>query len=442
MVFKFCVADFKKINLKGINSFCKKYKANVQMSVKMDSKGIGIKIFDSNRNASICTYGVSEIEKEENVKVNKDDIVEKTFLKCDHSFYVEVKSADELRLVYLFAMYLASLGEMILINSATHQTYLYKDLKKVDCEKLEMWVGQYEISEKYNHDRFRYRKILSKVFAPTALFWILLISGSLVATVLFILMLFMFDVKNGLILGSPFMLVGIGVVGWITYNYCVYRIVGKKLSKVNFAYQYEIAQLHGDRTPKRPSGRVYSVKQIVINVLGFLILPTLILGSLLMIMGFIIGGIIVIGLPWILLIFIKKHVTDAKNEILEGDFYEWLDICSEVKLPKGIKAISIEVIDKGNKEWEVEMLGCLDFEFGTTKWTKYNVVELSKKRLKFKYNACWEDVESLLCEYLCKYLNYNRKGEFYSLFKGIAFGFNDGLIIAVYEKHLKEEERC
>ena len=45
----------------------------------------------------------------------------------------------------------------------------------------------------------------------------------------------------------------------------------------------------------------------------------------------------------------------------------------------------------------------------------------------------------MLSDFLCKYLNTNRKGEFYSRFEAIAFGFNDGIIIAVYGKELIEE---
>ena len=438
MIFKFCVANFKKINLKGISSFCKKYKSNVKMSVKMDSKGIGLKVFDEDRNASICAYGVEKIEKDMDFPVNEANIIECIFDKCDYQFYIESKSADELRLVYLLAMYFASDGEMMLVDTVTKQILTYKKLREFDLKKLERLVSLHEVGVKYYDDRFKWMKQLDQAFNPPILFWALLVISSIIATIILVFMIVVYDVQNGLILGSPFILIGLCVIGWVIHNLILYKRASKELKRINYEYQYEVAKLNDDRLPKRPSDKLRNVKQTIINVLGIGILPALAFGSFLMIIGYIFAGIIVLVLPWVLLILIKKFITDVKEGKLEEELFSWLDECGDIKCPKEVKAISIEVHDLGNFEWEVELLGCLDFEFGTTKWTKDNICSLGKK-FKFKYISRWEDIEFMLSDFLCKYLNTNRKGEFYSRFEAIAFGFNDGIIIAVYGKELIEE---
>lgn len=441
MKFKFCVANFKKIDLKGITSFCKMYKTNVKMSIKMDSKGINLKVYDENRNVSVCAYGVEEIEKDKDFPVNEKNIVESTFYKCDYQFYMDAKDGDELRLVYLFAMYLASLDKILFMNTVTRQILTYKMLSEFDSKKLEKMISQNDLASKYNEDRFRWVKQMEQAFAPPILFWVILIGSSLIATIILVLMLVVYDIQNALILGCPFIVIGLGVIGWVIWNLHLYKQASNNLKKINFKYQCDMAELNGSRQPKMPSGRVKNVKQTIINAIGVLILPALALGSFLMIIGYIFAGIIVLALPWCLLILIKKFITDVKDRKLEEEFFLWLDECGDLKAKKEIKAISVEVHDLGKGEWEVEMIGCLDFEYGTTNWTKDNVCSMGK-RFKFKYAARWEDIEILLSDYLGKYLNENRKVDFYSKFEGIAFGFNDGLIVAVYSKELVEEKGC
>ncbi len=237
MIFKFCVANFKKINLKGISTFCKKYKSNVKMSIKMDSKGIGLKVFDEDRNASICAYGVEKIEKDKALNVNDENIVERTFDKCDYQFYIETKSADELRLVYLLAMYFANDGEMLLVDTVTKNVLTYKMLREFDLKKVERLVSLHEVNVKYGDDRFKWLKQLNQSFDPPILFWVLLVSSSVIAAILLTLMIVVYDIQNGLVLGSPFIVIGLFVIGWVVVNLVSYKKASKELKRINFEYQ-------------------------------------------------------------------------------------------------------------------------------------------------------------------------------------------------------------
>ena len=157
MCFRFYIVDFKKINLKGITRFCNKYNCCVKMSVKMDSNGIGIKIYDENRKSSISIYDVRELTAEDKETVvgdlyDNEDLIENVYCQCDHELLIDANSSDEIRLVYLFAMYIASCTDLVLIDMSTQQMLIGRDLKKADKKMLERWAEQYDIKMKYMKD--------------------------------------------------------------------------------------------------------------------------------------------------------------------------------------------------------------------------------------------------------------------------------------------------
>ena len=129
-IFKYNVVDFKKISLKGITKFSEKFDSKINMSVKMDSNGIGIKVYDEDTKASICTYGVRELTKEEkdktmNGKYDENNDVDRIYMKCDYELTVKTNGADEFKLAYLLAMYISSCTEMVLLNFMTKEVILY-----------------------------------------------------------------------------------------------------------------------------------------------------------------------------------------------------------------------------------------------------------------------------------------------------------------------------
>ena len=156
-IFKYNVVDFKKINLKGITKFSEKFDAKINMSVKMAANGIGIKVYDEDTKASICTYGVKALTEEDKLKIVGDKHDEKSeadciYMKCDHELTVKINGADEYKLAYLLAMYISSCTEMVLLNYMTKDVITSVRLKQFDKKRINLLTEQFRLREKKGHE--------------------------------------------------------------------------------------------------------------------------------------------------------------------------------------------------------------------------------------------------------------------------------------------------
>ena len=182
--FKLDVVDFKKINLKSITKFCEKYNANVKMSVKMDSNGIGIKIYDEDRKTSICTYGVRNLTQQEKKEIvgdsyNENDEMDRIYMRADHELSLQAKNENELRLVYLFAMYISSYTDMLLLNFNSKEVISSTQLKEVNTKMLESWITQYSLRKKYVPELKKWSDVSTRTIKLSFWFWVVLIGCSI-----------------------------------------------------------------------------------------------------------------------------------------------------------------------------------------------------------------------------------------------------------------------
>lgn len=439
-VFRYSVVNFKKINLKGITKFCEKFNADVKMSVKMDSNGIGIKIFDENSKASICTYGVREITKEDKEKFisEENDDFDQIYADCDYDLSIKTENENEIKLAYLFGMYIASCTRMFLVNIETGEAITGEKLLEIDEKKLNRWIEQYKLRDKYIPEIAKWREISSKAFVLPWQFWVLLIFGAIIAAGLLVAMIEVAKVENGFILALPFIILGLLVALYFVRNAINSTKATKELRRLNYEYDKDLCELFGNRIPKKPSGKRKDTKQTIINLMGILILPTLIGGSIIMTFFSVILGFIIIAIPWVVLILIKFLITDVNENKLKADVFAWLDECVKAKVDKSIIALSFEIYEKGNNKWEVEVIGCTEFSLDNNMWTRNNICEINCPRGKFSYITSWEGMHYLMGYILDKYIDESENGEKLKKYKAIAVGFNDGKAELIYMKKEKE----
>ncbi|MBQ2909567.1 MAG: hypothetical protein IJE53_02045 [Bacilli bacterium] len=437
MRFRFYVVDFKKIDLKGITKFCNKYNCSVKMSVKMDSNGIGIKIYDEGRKCSVSIYDVRALDEEDKKMVigneyDNEDLIENVYIKCDHELSIDAESSDEIRLIYLFAMYIASCSDLVLLNLSTQQMLIGRDFKKMDKKVLEKWAKQYDIRMKYFFDIKKWSIIQARAFKVPTVLWIILILLAMIAFCIMMAMVFMYDITNPWLLGSPFIVIGAIVVLWVTYNFYSLQTSHKKLSNLYYEYESELCKLWDERMPKKPSGKIVGLKTKIVNILGILILPTLVGGSILLGLNYIVLGFVVILFPWVCLFLIKRYVTDVTEESLTQDIHRWLAECFRKKIPNEIIAANFDLHDLGERKWKIDFVWCDKFDDKNSMWTKNNACLEGRKTFEFEYDACWEEVQEIVIKAIKKYLIENDRAINIRLYKAMTVGFNDGAVFLIY----------
>lgn len=437
MCFRFYIVDFKKINLKGITRFCNKYNCCVKMSVKMDSNGIGIKIFDENRKCSITLYDVRELTAEDKETVvgdlyDNEDLIENVYCQCDHELLIDANSSDEIRLVYLFAMYIASCTDLVLIDMSTQQMLIGRDLKKADKKMLERWAEQYDIKMKYMKDIRKWSIVRYKAFKVPIVLWISLIMATIIGVCLTVYMMVVKDITNPWLLGSPFIAIGVLILLWTIYNFCNFQCAYKKLSFLYYECEKELCELWEERIPRKPSGEIVGLKTKIVNILGYLIIPTLIGGCVLLTYDYILLGFLVIGFPWICLLLIKRYITDVTEETIKNDIYRWLNECFRKKIPNEVMAANFDLYELDKREWKIDFVWCDKFDVKNSMWTRTNARIDGRKSMTIKYDVCWEEIQELVIKIIKDYLAENDKVINIRLFKAMTVGFNDGSVFLIY----------
>lgn len=446
MVLRYNVVNFKNLNLKGFTKFCSKYGYKAAMSVKMDSTGVGVKIYDKNKKIGISTSFAKDLSKvkkdlflEENCS-DEEILVYKIYAQCDYEFSICVKNSEEYNLAYIFAIYIAYNTDIILTNYDTKVIMITEELKNISEEELEKLVEQYKIRSKYIPEIDKLRKNSGKLFNYSKLFWIILIILSLVGTVLFILMLLVYNVDNNLILSLPFILIGILYCCIFIKDFCVSVKTQSKIKELVFKYEKEICLLYNDRIPKEPSKKKKNIKQVIINIMGILIVPGMIGGSILLAFNKFILGFISILLPWIVLVGIKMFITDIEEKKIKDKLYLWLDNYFKETLTEELVALNFDLSEEKNNNWSIEIVGCYDFSLDNSMWSKNAISDYRYEKFSFKMNCTWEDVQILLSNMILEYFSFEKKKRLLEKFKAISIGFNDGAIRVIYlNKNMDKE---
>lgn len=438
-IFKYNVVDFKKINLKGIAKFSEKFGSKINMSVKMDSNGIGIKVYDEDTKASICTYGVRELTKAEkekiiNGKYDENNDVDRIYMKCDYELTVKTNGADEFKLAYLLALFISSCTEMVLLNFMTRDAIPSVELKKYDKKKLNLIVEQFRLREKYGPEIKKLSEVCNKATVISGWTWAGLIGLSILAVAIFILMLEMIKVENSFLLSLPFVILGILICLYFIKRWKSYKKAHRKLIDLHYEYDKELCVLYDEREPKKPSVKKLSFSDIY----GFMILPCLVLGCAFFFFDKILLGAIAICLPWGLMLCYKKFVLDVRCNDLKMDLFEFLDRTFSKTINDDVVALNIELTEMENNKWGIEILGCLDFDLKNSMWSKKNISEISDKKQEFIYKGTWESFEFLIKDMIKDYLYTTNNGKKLLDLKCLVIGFKDGSVQIIY---LNEKEK-
>ena len=431
------IVNFKKINLNDAVKFINKYGYKTKLSLKMSDSGVGFKIYDEKQNCGIISQGgklITDSEKEELINkyvdvVGNEDKFCELYKKCDYEFFIEVKDDVEARLAYILGIFLAKKTDMCLINNEDG-TIIYGDsLKDKSNAELDRMVELYKIREKYVPKIQKLQVESGNAFNFSHKFWMGLIVSSFLAVILFLIMLFVYNVDNYLLLSLPFILIGI-LYGFIIFkDYILLNKTRDKIIDLRYKYDKEICELYKERTPKKPSKVKKNIKKTIINIMGFLIVPTLILGSILMACNLIFLGLIIIVFPWIVLIFIKKFITDRFDNSLKKKLFEWLDNLIKLDLEKDVVALNFNIIQKKNHIWVVEMIYCTKYSKSDNKWTLEDTKKCSLS-FEFKMNSSWEEVEVYLLDFVREYVSKNI--DYFKKFSAVSIGFVDGMISYIF----------
>lgn len=442
MILRYNVVDFKKLNLKGFTKFCLEYGYNVEMSVKMDATGLGIKIYEKEKKVGIFTQyakTISEEDKNNLVGVEEDDPFYDIYKRCDYEFGINVSSAEELKLAYAFAIYISNNTELALINYDNGSLMITDDLKGLSSDEINLLCEKFKIKLKYSSEAEKWNSYSATAFKYSTWFWILLIIATVIATISLILMIVVYEINNFLILVLPFVLIAVAYGYIIIRDY--FRVVKsrKQIRLLSFKYETEICELYKDRIPKKPSGKKKNIKQSIINVMGILIVPGLIVGSVLMALNHILIGLLVILFPWVILIGIKFFVTDKKENEIKEKFYEWLDKIFKDEISTDVIALNFNLYEKKNNNWAIELIGCTKYESNNTMWTINDCVKISEETFKFNLNYTWEEIECLIMNLVKEYFNISNKKDELKKYKAITLGFNDGIVRYVYVSSEEDE---
>lgn len=435
--FKLDVVDFKKINLKGITKFCEKYNANVKMSVKMDSNGIGIKIYDEDRKTSICTYGVRNLTQQEKEKIvgdsyNENDEMDRIYMRADHELSLQSKNENELRLVYLFAMYISSYTDMLLLNFNSKEVISSTQLKEVNTKMLESWITQYSLRKKYVPELKKWSDVSTKAIKLSFWFWVVLIGCSILSVSILIVMMEVWKIDNPWLLSLSFVVLGAGLFIYFSNRWLIYQKARKELIRLRYEYDKALCELHEDRIPRKPSGSRVKTENFISDVFGVMILPLIIIGCVLFTFDKIALGAIVMITPCLILFCIKKFYLDVHEEKLRKVIFDWLDECVMVKTDKNIISLCLDLFEKGDNKWGIELLGCTNFDMDNSMWTKNDVCELNVRKFEFSYKGNWENAQYLVGYMVRRFLNESESGKKLTKYKGIALGFTDGAVDVIY----------
>ena len=441
-IFKYNVVDFKKINLKGITKFSEKFDSKINMSVKMDSNGIGIKVYDEDTKASICTYGVRELTKEEKEKIigdkyNEKNDVDRIYMNCDYELTIKTNGADEFRLAYLLAMYISSCTEMVLLNYMTKEALPSIELKKYDKKKLNIITEQFRLREKYGPNIKKFTEVCKKTTIISGWVWAFLIGISILTVAVFLFMLEFLKVENNLLLSLPFVALGLLICIYFVKRWNSYKKALKNLSGLRYEYDRELCILYEEREPKKPSDRSKKIVNFS-DIYGFMILPCLVIGCVFYFFDYILLGTIGICLPWGLMLSYKKFILDVRNNNLEEELFEWLERSFSKEINDKVVALNVELSEIGDNNWEIELLGCLDFDLENSMWSKKNICEVSDRKYKFTYKCYWEDAEFIIKNMIKDYIYTTEKGKKLLDLKCIVIGFKDGSVQIIY---LNESEK-
>lgn len=441
-VFKYNVVDFKKINLKGITKFSEKFDSKINMSVKMDSNGIGIKVYDEDTKASICTYGVRELTKEEKEKImsgkyDENNDVDRIYMSCDYELTIKTNGADEFRLAYLLAMYISSCTEMVLLNFMTKEAISSVELKKYDKKKLNILVEQLRLREKYGPDIRKLTEICKKTTAISGWVWTFLIGISIVTVAIFLFMLEFLKISNNLFLSMPFIILGLLICFYFIKRWKSYKVALKNLNELHYEYDKELCVLYEEREPKKPSDRSKKIINVS-DIYGFMILPCLVIGCVCFFFDHIVLGAFCICLPWILMICYKKFVLDVRESNLKDELYEWLEQTFSKEINDKVVALNVELSEVGESKWGVEILGCLDFDLNNSMWSKKNACEVSSKKYEFIYKCYWEELGFIVKDMIKDYIYTTENGKKILDLKCVVIGFKDGSVQIIY---LNENEK-
>lgn len=431
------IVDFKKINLNDAVKFINKYGYKTTMAVKMSGSGMGFRIYDEKQKCGILSQGgksITDSEKKELINnyvgvVGNEDKFCELYKKCDYEFFIEVNNDVEARLAYILGIFLAKKTEMCLINNEDG-TIIYGDsLKDKSNSDLDRMVELYKIREKYVPKIQKLQLESSNAFNFSHKFWMGLIVSSFGAIILFLVMLFIYNVDSFILLVLPFLVIGI-LYGFIIFkDYILLNKTRDKIIDLRYKYEKEICELYKERTPKKPSKVKKNLKKTIINIMGFLIVPTLILGSVLMACNLIVLGFVIIAFPWLVLIFIKKFITDRIDNSLKKKLFEWLDNLIKLELENDVVALNFDIIQKKNYIWNVELIYCSKYCKSDNKWTLEDTMKCSLK-FEFKMNSSWEEVEDILLNFVSEYVSNNI--EYFKKFKAVSIGFVDGMINYIY----------
>ena len=210
----------------------------------------------------------------------------------------------------------------------------------------------------------------------------------------------------------------------------------KNLSNLHYEYDKELCILYEERQPKKPSDRSKKIVNLS-DVYGFMILPCLVIGCIFFFFDHIVLGTIGILLPWGLMLGYKKLVLDVRENDLKEDLYEWLEKTFSKEINDKVVALNVELSEVGESKWEVEVLGCLDFDLNNSMWSKKNICEVSNDKCLFTYKCYWEEFEFIIKNMIKDYIYTTEKGKKLLDLKCIVIGFKDGSVQIIYLNEIK-----
>lgn len=434
MILKYEIVDFVNLNFDKFKEFSSQYGIIGSISLNLNPLKMGIQISDEKTNTIIFTDFLRKItdkEKDDFLEVNngvKDEMYN-IYVDCDYEFAINVKTPNELRLAYVFAIYMSSMTRMLLINLSNSTFIDNKKLISFTNEMLDTMTKSYMINLKYLPKIKQYEKESDKYLNYSTGFWIILIILSLVSTFLFIVLIFVYNVENILVAGLPFIILGCSILGYVLKDFYLKSKLDKKIRTLYFNHDKEILELYGERSPKKPSEKSLDLKQKIINFLGVMIVLTLIGGSVLMSFEKYVLGLIIIIIPWVLLIGIKVFITDKVDKMFKNSFYEWLTKVINSDISKEVVALHFNLYENSGNMWVVELIGCKSFEPTSTMWTKTSTIKISTE-FNFQRNSNWEQIENEIIELLNLYFMEDLQTR--EKYKAITAGFVDGTISYVY----------
>ena len=433
---KFCinVENLENINFK---KFCELYNDEIIIE-KSDEENI-ILLKWKNKNIDLL-FGIIKRDVEEIEEETEENLTnyEKVLRKCNYDLEVLAKDEKEVRLIYEFAIFLVKNNTIILNDYVNSLCVIDEKLKDIDSFKLDIIEKEYKVDFKY-YPKIKDLKDKIKPFEFNGLFVFSLIISSIIASLLLIWMIEI-NITNILIISLPFIVVlGIHFYIPIKSMLSIGRI-RKEIIKYDYEHIKEICKINNSKIPRKPSVNLNQKnnRQLFINICGFSIVPAIIIGSILIAIDIILLGIIIMLLPWLILIILKKFVTDEEEKLIRKNTHDLIKKYLNKDISKDAVGLKFELSEINKFNWKLNILVFKEIDLSKINKLDDNnkFVILDDLCFEFKCKSCWENIENNLIKYyILEYLEKIKDSKIFDKLEVITLGFNDGYEQIIYLKN-------